>query len=132
MRSKTFRSFSIVLLLLFINLTIGGCYYTGVASLDNSKSFKIEKIEMKDGSTLKFIYDKVEYAYYINNEIIVYTPKDGKERRIPMNEVKKVYVSKFNGPGTIFLVISGVVVLYFAFALLSYYFRSNQEIPSTY
>jgi len=128
LRHKRFKSFIIVLLLLFINLIFAGCYYTRGATLDNSKSFKIEKIEMKDGSIKKFIYDKVEYAYYINNEIIVYTPKDRKERKIPMEEVKKVYVRKFNAPATMVFTITGAVVLYYAIALFAYMFRSHADL----
>lgn len=112
MKNKLVLPFILITLLSFLNFTISGCYYTREVTLDNSKSFKIEKIEMKDGSTKKFIYDKVEYAYYINNEIIVYTPKDGKEREIPMDEVKKVYVKKINAPATIVFSVVGAVVLF--------------------
>jgi hypothetical protein len=80
---------------------------------------------MKDGSTKKFIYDKVEYSYYINNEIIVYRPKDGTKKKIPIELVKKVYVRKFNAPATLVFTYVGAVVLYYAIALFGYMFRSH-------
>lgn len=75
---------------------------------------------MKDGKIIKFLYDKVEYAYYLNNEIVVYNAKEGTEKIIPMSNVKKVYVKKFNEPATVIFTALGLVVLYFAVAFIGF------------
>jgi len=111
LKHKIFKSFIIVLLLLFINLAFSGCYYTREASLDNSGPLKIEKIEMKDGRTIYFNNEKVEYAQYKNNKIVVYKQIGKSEKIIPFSEVKKIYVKKLNKPATYMITTVGFILV---------------------
>lgn len=66
---------------------------------------------MKDGRTIYFNNEKVEYAQYKNNKIVVYKQIGKSEKIIPFSEVKKIYVKKLNKPATYMITTVGFILV---------------------
>ena len=105
---------------LLIVLTLNGCfsYFPRNEPLNNS----VSKLKLKDGSEVIF-NDDSKKLNEINTETVVYQNLNGESYSIPINQVERWYVYRFNLQKTIFTLLFGAMGLIFLIALLMPSFR---------
>ena len=99
-------------ILLFINLTLSGCYSLQEIKVDKNEAVKIYKIELLDGKIIDFKDNRFGYAVLSNDQVISEN-KIGEKETYLVQDVKKFYTEKFDIGNTIWLGI-GTVTLTFA------------------
>jgi hypothetical protein len=65
------------------------------AAIEELELVQIAKIELKDGTEIDFSEDLAGYGI-IKNDMVVRIYFDGRTEKYPMNEIKKLYVEKFD------------------------------------
>lgn len=103
------KYYTAAILLMYINLTMCGCYTLREVKKADEKDIKIYKVETIDGKVFEFDDSKAGYATIANNEIVNIKKNSEKETILIIN-VKKMYTEKFSYYNTAGLIIGSLIL----------------------
>ena len=75
--------------------------------VEEKENIKVSKILLTNGQEVDFKFNKLGYAYLLNNEIVSFK-KNGDQEVYSLDEVKKIYEIRIDGDKTFWFVIGGI------------------------
>jgi hypothetical protein len=103
----------VLIFLLFINLSLSGCYSSIEITPDSDNSdkpVKIYKIETRNGEIINYSNTKLGYAFIADSSVIS-IKSNGEKEVFPLSNVKKYYTEEYDGLKTGGLILGSVLLL---------------------
>ncbi len=96
--------------IIFINLTLNGCYTLRETTAQSEQSIKIYKIITVNDDTVSFNKSKLGYAQLINDKVIS-IKKNGEQEVFPISNIKSYYTEEFDTGKTIWTIVGSAAFL---------------------